>query len=306
MTPYITVFTPTYNRFNLLHYCYNSLKRQTIKNFEWLIIDDGSTDNTKELVEKWMNEEKDFHINYRYKNNGGLHTAYNMAIENMNTELCICIDSDDFLPDNAIEIILKLWEEKKDNQYAGIIGLDYDINDNIIGDKLPEVNSINLNYMLVNKIGCGDKKIVMRTELYKKVAPMKTFNNEKNFNPNYLNTLISEDYDFLVLNKNLCYVEYQQDGMSSNIYKQYINSPNSFAELRRLYMTIHHADIKFILKNAIHYDSSCIISKNYNDILSKSPRKLLTLLVFPIGIILSIYIKYKYKKVIKQKHGGKN
>lgn len=293
----ITVFTPTYNRATLLSKCYESLQRQSVKVFSWLIIDDGSTDNTKELVELWKKNENDFKITYIYKDNGGLHTAYNAAICNMDTELCVCIDSDDFMPDHAIESISRLWQEKRDEKYAGIIGLDYYTNGKMIGDKLPEENSINLNDMLIKKIGDGDKKLVIRTELYKKVAPMKSFSNEKNFNPNYLNTLISEKYDLLVLNENLCFVEYQANGMSSNIYKQYLNSPNSFAEMRRLYMSLKKADLKFVIRNAIHYDSSCIIAKNYKDIVTKSPKKALTLSAFPLGFLLTAYIKFKNKQL---------
>lgn len=291
----ITVFTPTYNREKLLERCYESLKSQTVKKFSWLIIDDGSFDNTRERVEEWIKNETEFEIRYIYKENGGLHTAYNEAISNIETELCICLDSDDFLPNNAIEIILSLWKRNGGDNYAGIIGNDYYFDGSVVGDRLPEVKSININKMLVNKIGNGDKKLVVRTELYKKVAPMKTFRGEKNFNPNYLNTLISEEYDFLVLNENLCFVEYQPTGMSSNIFKQYLDSPNSFAELRRLYMTLKEADFKFIIRNAIHYNSSCIIAKNYKDIIKKSPRKIITLVTLPLGVILTIYIRYKNK-----------
>ena len=101
----ITVFTPTYNRGNLLKKGYEALLHQEDKRFEWLIIDDGSQDNTKEIVEQWINEKK-IDIRYIYKENGGLHTAYNLAIANINTELAVCVDSDDFLADDAIFTIL--------------------------------------------------------------------------------------------------------------------------------------------------------------------------------------------------------
>ena len=293
MKKYITVFTPTYNREKLLERCYKSLKKQTVKNFDWLIIDDGSSDNTKKIVNEWIQNETEFEIRYIYKENGGLHTAYNSAISNIESELCICLDSDDFFPDNSIELILKLWSCKGGEKYAGIIGNDHYIDGSIVGDELPKVENININEMLINGIGKGDKKLVVRTELYKRVGPMKNFEGEKNFNPNYLNTLISEEYDFLVLNENLCFVEYQATGMSNNIFNQYVNSPNSFAELRRLYMSLKNANFKFIFRNAIHYNSSCIIANNYRDILTKSPKKFITLMTFPLGVLLTAYIKYK-------------
>ena len=96
----LTVFTPTYNRAYILQRCYESLVRQTSKDFIWLIIDDGSTDNTKSLVDQWIKEKNEFEIKYVYKENGGMHTGHNKAYELIDTELKVCIDSDDFMPDN--------------------------------------------------------------------------------------------------------------------------------------------------------------------------------------------------------------
>ena len=85
MKPLLTVFTPAYNRAYTINKCYESLKRQTNKSFKWLVVDDGSTDNTKELIMKWKGEA-DFEIDYIYKKNGGMHTAHNTAYENIDTE----------------------------------------------------------------------------------------------------------------------------------------------------------------------------------------------------------------------------
>ena len=109
----LTVFTPTYNRVELLSRCYESMKRQTSKNFIWMIIDDGSTDDTASVVSNWIKESSDFSIEYYYKDNGGLHTAYNEAIKHIKTKLCVCIDSDDFMPDVAVEMILRFWKKNE-------------------------------------------------------------------------------------------------------------------------------------------------------------------------------------------------
>ena len=292
----ITVFTPTYNRGNLLKKGYEALLHQEDKRFEWLIIDDGSQDNTKEIVEQWINEKK-IDIRYIYKENGGLHTAYNLAIANINTELAVCVDSDDFLADDAIFRILNFWDNNKESRYAGIVGLDCDLSGNIIGDKLPDKKSVNLIDLLVGKykIVNEDRKVVVRTELYKQVAPMKTFNGEKNFNPHYMHLLISKNYDFLVLNQKLCVVEYQKDGMSAGILKQYYNSPNSFMEIRRLYMSFEQAGLFFKIRQAIHFDSSCIIAHCKKKIICGSPNPVLTVLFSPFGWILSMFIKVKVR-----------
>ena len=293
----LTVFTPTYNREDLLQRCFESMKRQTNKNFIWLIIDDGSTDNTREVVESWQREPLEFSLRYIYKENGGLHTAYNEAIANIDTELCVCIDSDDFMPDDAVEKILTFWEENGSTEVAGIVGLDYDLEGNCIGDPLPDQKCINLIDLLVGKypIHNGDRTNVIRTELYKKFAPMPVFPGEKNFNPHYMHLQISMEYDFLVLNENLRFVEYQPGGMSNNMLRQYRNSPRSFAQTRRLYLSFPNTGWKFRLWHSIHYVSSSILSRNKR-FLKESPAKGLTLAALLPGIALTVYILFKTRR----------
>lgn len=293
----ITVFTPAYNRADLLKRCYESMCRQTNKNFIWMIIDDGSTDNTKEVVDLWMLNNNGFEIQYYYKENGGLHTAYNEAIEHIDTELCVCIDSDDYMPDNAVEIILDFWKKNGSNEYAGIVGLDYTIDNHVIGDLLPDKKSINLIDLLIGKyhIHNGDRTNVVRTELYKKVAPMISFKGERNFSPHYMHLQISKNYDFLVLNKNLRYVEYQADGMSNSIFKQYLNSPNSFIETRKLYLSLPGISWKFKLRQSIHLVSSGIIANKMMEVLKYIPSFGMTVLAVPCGLLLSKYIRIKAK-----------
>ena len=295
----ITVFTPTYNRGKLLYRCYESLLRQTNLDFKWLIIDDGSVDDTKEIVQQWMLENK-IDIQYIYKKNGGLHTGYNTAIANLDTELAVCIDSDDWLPDNAIELILNIWNEIKENDIAGLIGLDYTSDGRLIGDLLPDGEIINPINLLASKNNRGDKKYVVRTDLYKQVAPMPVYEGEKNFNPHYMILKLSAKYKFVSVNKPFCIVDYQEDGMSANIFKQYMDSPKSFAELRRVIMSLPEVPFKYLCKTTIHYISSNIHAgtKGY---ISKSPRKLLTVLLWPMGWILSKYIRRNGNKVIEVK-----
>ena len=293
----LTVFTPAYNRAELLPRCYESMKRQTNKNFIWMIIDDGSTDNTRTLVEGWLKEPLDFEIVYYYKENGGLHTAYNEAIAHIETELCVCIDSDDFMPDNAVERILEFWAAHGSDRVAGIVGVDHDLNDRIIGDPLPDQKTVNLIDLLVGRypIVNGDRTNVVRTELYKKYAPMKVFPGEKNFNPHYLHLQISREYDFLVLNENLRFVDYQPGGMSASMWKQYRSSPRSFAETRKLYLSFPNTGFKFRFRHCVHYVSSSVLAGNRR-FLVESPVKGLTLLAMPLGVLLAAVTCYKTRK----------
>lgn len=293
----ITVFTPTYNRADLLYRGYEALKRQTCKDFIWLIVDDGSTDNTREVVKSWKNEETSFEIQYVYKENGGLHTGYNTAIALLETELAVCVDSDDYLTDNAIERVLQFWKDNGNQMMAGIVALDGDESGNTIGDPLPDQKQLNLIDLLLGKypIKNGDRKLFIRSDLYKSVAPQKTFQGEKNFNPHYMHLQISRDYDFLVLNEVLCIVEYQEGGMSNGIFRQYYNSPRSFAETRRLYLSFPNAGVGFRFKQCIHYVSSSILAKDMHFI-KASPAKLMTVVAIPFGFLLSRVIIRKAKQ----------
>ncbi|MBO4946817.1 MAG: glycosyltransferase family 2 protein [Lachnospiraceae bacterium] len=292
----LTIFTPTFNRAYCLHRGYEALCRQSCKDFQWLIIDDGSADNTRELVESWMQNDNGFDIRYVYKDNGGLASGYNTAIALTDTELCVCVDSDDYLTDDAVEKVLRFWENHRNEGYAGIIGLDCLENGEVLGDPFPDQKSINLIDLYVGRysINNRDRKNIVRTDLYKSVAPMKVFRDERDINPHLMHLQISEQYDFLVLNEKLCVVEYQTDGMTNTVIRQYMRSPKSFRETRLYEMRIPNAPIKFVLKKTIHYVSSCILSGE--PCISASPRKLLTVLLYPLGVLLTLYVRFKNSK----------
>lgn len=293
----VTVFTPTYNRRKCISKCYESLKAQTSYNFKWLIIDDGSTDNTEELVNRWKAEENNFEIIYAYKENGGLHSGYNKGIELTDTELFVCIDSDDWMPLDAIEKIEKIWKNISDKGYVGIMGIDCYESGICVGDKFPdEVCEMYLYEKMTKYNISGDKKMVHRTDLLKKVAPMPTFLGEKNFNPSYLMYQLDQFGKLFVTNDCFCIVEYQPDGMSSNIYKQYRNSPRSFAETRKLYLSFPNTSVSFKIRQSIHYVSSCLLAKRFWKGLRESKFPLYTVVSIPFGVILTLYIIVKTRK----------
>ena len=289
----LTVFTPAYNRAQTLSRTYESLVRQDCKDFIWLIVDDGSTDQTKELVQKWQTEDAGFEIRYIYKPNGGMHTAHNTAYENIDTELNVCIDSDDCLADGAVRKILLTWEKVKNRGYAGIIGLDADLEGQIIGEGFPDdLEETTLIGYYANG-GRGDKKLVYRTDVIKKYPPYPVFPGEKYVALAYKYRLIDQDYKLAVLNSVLCNVEYQDDGSTATMWKQYINNPKGFAFWRRICMQ-YPMSKKRLWIDCLHYVSESIIAgdKQY---IRKSPKRGMTILAVPFGIILSIYTKKKAK-----------
>ena len=174
----LTIFTPAYNRAHTLPRTYESLLQQDCKEFIWLIVDDGSQDNTAELVRQWQSQDNGFEIRYIYKENGGMHTAHNTAYENIDTELNTCIDSDDRLAAGAVRKILTKWESVRDRGYAGIIGLDSDFDGQIIGKGFPEgmTETSVIGYYAAG--GSGDKKLVYRTEIINKYPAYPVFEGE--------------------------------------------------------------------------------------------------------------------------------
>lgn len=287
----LTVFTPAYNRAHTLSRTYKSLLSQENKEFKWLIVDDGSSDHTKELVLEWQKKDNGFDIQYIYKKNGGMHTAHNVAYENIDTELNVCIDSDDMLAENAISKILKKWDQVKDKGYAGIIGLDADFSGNIIGTGFPSgMEETTLVGYYANG-GSGDKKLVYRTDVINEYPPYPVFEGEKYVALGYKYRLIDQKYKLAVLNDVLCNVEYQLDGSSNSMLKQYIRNPKGFAFWRKVCMQYPESE-KRVFKDCIHYVSSSLISKN-NHFIKESPRKAKTILAIPFGVLLTIYIKWK-------------
>ena len=196
----LTIFTPAYNRAHTLSRTYKSLLDQDCKDFIWLIIDDGSTDHTEELVREWQEKDNGFEIQYIYKENGGMHTAHNTAYEHIKTELNMCIDSDDCVAKGAIRKILDKWETIKNDRYAGIIGLDADLNGNIIGKGFPSEMQETTLCGYYAKGGTGDKKLVYRTEVINKYPPYPVFEGEKYVALAYKYRLIDQDYKLVVLN----------------------------------------------------------------------------------------------------------
>lgn len=287
----LTIFTPAYNRAHTLPRTYASLLAQKSRDFVWLIIDDGSTDGTEDLVRGWMNSDNGFEIRYIRKENGGMHTAHNIAYENIDTELNVCIDSDDALAENAVEIILSEWKRVKSTGVAGLIGLDADFSGNIIGTRFPDgVTETTLSGFYASG-GSGDKKLVYRTDIITSVPPYPVFDGEKYVALAYKYLLVDQKYKMAAINRVLCSVEYQPDGSSNSMWRQYLANPRGFAFWRKVCMTYPTSRNRLFV-DCVHYCSSSVIAKNRNYI-KESPRKFLTVLCTPAGWLLTGLIKRK-------------
>ncbi len=296
----LTVFTPAYNRAHTLPRTYASLLSQTCKDFEWLIIDDGSSDGTRELVSGWIAEGK-IPIRYVYQENQGMHGAHNTAYKNITTELNTCIDSDDYMPSDAVEKIVSFWKAHGSDEYAGIVGLDYAEGGGLIGTEFPEeMKETTLNGFYANG-GKGDKKLVYRTEVVLKYSEYPLFAGEKYFSLGYKYLLIDQDYKLLTLNEPLVIVDYQTDGSSFNMYRQYWNNPNGFMFLRKEHMRLYHS-FKGRFKSCIHYVSHSIRARKREELFN-NPCPIMTIFALLPGIGLYFRTRYMVHHGLKMKIG---
>lgn len=285
----LTVFTPAFNRAHTLRRTYESLKSQDCKDFIWLVVDDGSTDNTGELVNEWINTEREFEIRYVYKENGGMHSAHNTAYQNIDTELNVCIDSDDEMSEGGVRKILQKWGEIRGQYYAGIIALDRDMNTGkVIGKGFPEELKETTVSGYYAAGGSGDKKLIYRTDIINRYPEYPIFEGEKYFSLAYKYRLIDQDYKMAVLNEVVCDVEYQVDGSSNTMVHQYYRNPKGFAYWRKIRMQYPDSSWRLFI-DCIHYVAESRLAQNKHYI-QESPKKLMTCLAMPAGILLATYI----------------
>lgn len=226
----ITIFTPTYNRAYILEQAYQSLLNQTNKNFIWLIVDDGSTDNTSELVENWKKENK-IYIEYIKQENQGKHIAHNTAVKNCKTDFFLILDSDDFLSKNAIEILEKETEKIKDKEdISGIIGNRWLPKTNeVIGTEIPKGITYTTGLELYQKLGFkGDTLRLYKINVLKQFLFPK-IEGEKFVYENVVFDAIDSKYRMLINRDKLYYCEYLEDGYTKNSNKLKENNPIGYS-----------------------------------------------------------------------------
>lgn len=226
----ISIITPTYNRGILLKEVYASLVSQTNSNFEWIIVDDGSIDNTKQVVNEFLNNDNFFQIKYIQKENGGKHTAINHALKYVNYNYSLFLDSDDLLTEEAIDSIINdinYYDLDKQSNIAGLIyqiGINkntpikksyYKENQPIISDY------ITANFKLKMK---GDRAEIYKTDVLK-INPFPFFEGENFLSEELLWTRIANQGFSLVYIPKIIYIgRYQTDGLTSNSLKCFIKN----------------------------------------------------------------------------------
>lgn len=258
----ITVFTPTYNRAHIIENLYRSLQRQTFRDFEWLIVDDGSSDNTEEVFSDWQSEKNNFPIRYHKKQNGGKHTAINAALELARGELFFIVDSDDYLTDDALQKVAD-WEAAlpKDGTYCGVAGnlgtSPTETPNRIFGGEYHEGTLLD-RYCTVD----GERAMVFYTDIHRKYLypqyPGERFMTEAVA----WNRMAHDGYKMRFYNDIIWVYEYQEDGLTKAGSQLFLNNPNGYGLWLREKTQFQHGSVRDTLK--LWYSFACDLSSLYS------------------------------------------
>lgn len=289
-----TIFTPTYNRAYTLDRLYRSLIDQTSKNFKWIIVDDGSTDNTKELVSTFSREF--FDIIYTNKKNGGKHRAINVGLDIADTEYFFIVDSDDYLIPKAISIA----EEKVINtDLVGFAGIAFNrgySEDQLIGKSFSGdyIDATNLERKKFNIL--GDKAEIYKTSILK-LYKFPEFEGENFISEMVVwNRIARDGYKIRWFNEILYITNYLDDGLTVNSDKIFSNSPNGYALMIKEYAKFANLGVLEKLRYYAHY---CRIRK-MKDLQIKNNDLALELDTFFVNIVVArilSFIMRNFKKI---------
>lgn len=228
----ITVFTPAYNRGYIIENLYHSLQRQTYRNFEWLVVDDGSQDDTGEQFQRMMADENDFPIRYIRQENGGKHRAINAGVTEARGELFLIVDSDDYLTDDALEELDKVEKSipaEEKNSFGGVCGLKvYDTN-RIIGTTF-EGDTLDITMFQRSAYGItGDKAEAFYTQIMRRY-PFPEFPGEKFLTECVVWDKIAADgFKLRFYNHNTIICNYLEDGLTKNLDYLILSNPRGQA-----------------------------------------------------------------------------
>lgn len=289
----LTIFTPTYNRAYVLDKLYLSLCVQTNKDFEWLIIDDGSTDNTKEKIQKWISEKK-IQIRYVYQKNAGKSAAHNRALELTKTELFVCVDSDDQLHENAVAVVLEEWDKLREQSKQEVGGM---VAFREMSDGTPitqyqgksDYKIGKLKEFYDRKIISGDTMLIFDV---RKVGSLRfpVFEGEKFVPEAYLYDQFDQISSFLIVPQYIYICEYLEDGYTQNMARLIAKNPNgylAYIEQRIKYDN----DIKNVIFDTIRYVAIAVCAKKKH-IIKSAYNPFCAFVMYPFGKLF-YHIRYK-------------
>lgn len=265
----ITVFTPTYNRRYIIENLYRSLQIQSFNDFEWLVVDDGSSDNTEELFEIWSKENNNFEIRYYKKENGGKHRAINYGLDKAKGKLFFTVDSDDYLTDDALEKI-NAWEKSldKSKKFAGIVAnRGYEKNKTI--NNYFEEDYLDLDLMQMytysengKRVLSGERALIFYTDIHR-LYKYPEFKGEKFMTEAVVwNRMAHDGYLVRYYNDIIWIFEYLDDGLTKAGNKLFLDNPRGYTLWLKEKNVFQNKSKKEMLK--FYYSMYCELSQLYS------------------------------------------
>ena len=288
----LTIITPTYNRCKNLEKLWKSLLRQTNKDFEWLVVDDGSTDNTGELIAQLQNKS-DFLIQYIYKENGGKHTALNIGITSIKSKLTFIVDSDDYLTEDAVSSIFEIYKKYRANsKLCGFVFLRAYPNGNVNGKYFIQNEMIGsyIDIRINSHDTHSDKAEVFYTRCLKEF-PFPEYSGEKFLGEDIIWVRMSRKYQMVHVNKTIYVGNYLEDGLTNKRRRNNINSPIGCMHRAEEFLE-PDINLRYRVKAALQY---IIYGKfagmSIKNLLKNTKHKILTGVCILPGLVL--YQKWK-------------
>lgn len=290
----LTIFTPTYNRAYILPKLYASLCKEGCDDFEWLVVDDGSTDNTEELFCEWIKEDK-IEIHYIKRENGGKMRAHNYAAKICKSPLFFCIDSDDQIREGSVEKIIRYYKDIEcDNHICGLIAKRKHLN-RICNQQVTNQSETTLSGLYNNGYE-GETSIVFKTEILREF-PFLEIEGEKFSTEGYAYMQIDQHYVYKVIDEYWTDCMYQPDGYSLNSVDLFFTSPLGWREFYSLSYKIEGYTLKRkVRRMAMYIFSSTVAHCNIFQIIKEAPSPYMALLSYPIGIYYYLSYKKQYMR----------
>lgn len=280
--PTITVFTPTYNREETLRRLYDSLCRQTSFDFEWLIVDDGSTDNTENTVSMFSSAY--FSIRYVKKKNGGKHTAYNLALEHAMGTYLLCVDSDDFLTPDAIEVLCEAVSSD-----CGICAYKSTVDGIALSSEFPPKVKETTTFGLYSELNCcGEYTFVYPVNIARK-APFPVFAGESFVTESVVYDRLDKLCEVSLLPKVITICEYQPDGLSARATELMKRNPAGYCLYFMQRIDLVDGLVTRLLMAGKYQCFGIMAQKNRTAYRGK--HQLLTAVSFPLGLLFLLYYK---------------
>lgn len=290
----LTIFTPIYNRAHLIHRLYESLLRQSNQNFVWLIVDDGSTDDIKQTVERYK-VSANFEIRYYYQKNQGKHIAHNTGVEKCDTELFFCVDSDDYLTDDAVEKIYSIYNSKAytSSNTLGYYFRKMDTDGKLSGGKFSlRGNLVGLREIYYRYGFVGELAIVLKTKMIKHFC-FPSYDGEKFVSEKVFYNQITSIAPMVYTDDPIYIFEYQDNGYTINSNRLLAKNPKG-AAMGFLSDAIYGTNLLDMTKAYASFSAVKKVFGISNGIYPQNNR------VKPIVRMLSVLLKFHYNKLFRR------